>query len=71
MEENRIACPMCGSYNYEFVYVEKTSDGVVGCSECIRVIDAEIYVEEEESRAYDAYIDLQIDMRREDEWGLV
>ena len=39
------SCPVCGNDNYEFVYKD-IDNRVVGCSECVRTVDAEDYAEE-------------------------
>lgn len=41
-------CPVCGSDMYEYIY--KAYGDVCGCSECVKIVEAEDYAEEEEER---------------------
>ena len=47
------ACPVCGSDGYEEIYRD-ANDAVCGCSECIRVISLEDYLEVVEQNLEDA-----------------
>jgi len=58
--EKRIACPFCGSVDYEYVYLDR-SDTPLGCSDCIHVVDGYQYVEELENAAFDEYVDSLVD----------
>lgn len=70
-DERRVACPACGSTTYEDVYMVISTGCVVGCTDCIQVADGDVYEATEEALAYDRYIDQQIDLRREEECGLI
>ena len=38
-DDELLNCPCCGSTDYEVIYVQKISDEVVGCSDCIFEVD--------------------------------
>lgn len=35
-EDRPVICPVCGAENPDFVYIYKSDDMVLGCTECIR-----------------------------------
>lgn len=70
-DDRRIVCPVCGSIAYTDIYMITLTGKVVGCTDCIQVVDGDVYEATEEALAYDRYIDQQIDLRREDECGLI
>lgn len=56
-------CPVCGSTSYKVVYLFKDNDAEIGCSDCVRGVDAWDYNSELEERAYDRYVDMEMDIR--------
>lgn len=40
-------CPVCGSDMYEYIYKDTYGD-VCGCSDCVKIVEAEDFAEEEE-----------------------
>lgn len=58
-DERRIECPYCASTDYRFVYMD-TLDQIVGCSNCVHAVDADLFQEQEEAKAYDAMVDKEI-----------
>jgi len=42
-----LCCPWCGSEMYDYVIEDKFGE-IVGCSQCVRLLDADEYLEKKE-----------------------
>lgn len=62
------ACPKCKSTEYDFIYKDIDNE-ICGCSECVKMIDACDYWEEEYENAKSAYEDKEYDEWRDRQIG--
>lgn len=59
--ELKAPCPHCGSTDHEYIYICEVDDSVIGCTDCIRRVDAYTYTEDVEDQSISAHIDACID----------
>ena len=59
-----VNCPYCGSTEYHTVYIRESNDEVVGCSDCIVVMDGYDFTQAVIDQAYDAYVNSKVDEQR-------